>query len=259
MKKIIESKIFNIFIVSAIIINWVSMWLETYDYIKANYWTLINIINYIIILIFVIEALMKIITYRIKYFKSWWNLFDFSIVIISLIPNLWSLNIIRTLRLLRLVSVIPEMRKIVLALVSVIPWIASVSGLLFILFYIYSIITTTLYWNSFPEWFWTIWNSFYTLFQIMTLESWSMWIVRPVMEVYPNSWLIFISFVIIATFIMVNLVIAIVVEAMNKITQKEEKHIIETIEENKAATKKDLKVIEKKLEEINKILINKNL
>lgn len=253
-KHIIEHKYFEIFIISLIVLNGITMWLETYKSIMIDFWELINYFNIFVISIFVIEALMKIITYKKEYFKNWWNLFDFSIVIISVTPASWPfeiLRILRVLRLLRLITIIPSMRKIVWALFSVIPGMLSVWALLMIIFYVFAIMTTTLYWENFPEWFGSLWNSFYTLFQIMTLESWSMGIVRPIMEIHPNAWFLFIIFVLISTFVMINLIIAIVVEAMNKIKHSKEKK--DTI----PVTKKDIEKLEKKVDDLMKLLQKK--
>lgn len=257
IKKIIEHKFFERFIISIILINWITMWLETSKNIMQNYWDLIYFFDKIVIAIFTIEALLKILTYKFSYFKNWWNLFDFSIVVISLIPASWPfqiLRILRVFRLLRLITIVPSMRKIVSALLWVIPGILSVWWLLLIIYYVFAIMVTQLYWETFPQWFGDLWNSFYTLFQIMTLESWSMWIVRPVIEIHPYAWIVFVTFVLIATFVMINLVVAIVVDAMNKINSKEEKDIIESIETSKNATKEDLKKLENRIEELIKIM-----
>lgn len=257
IQQFIEHKFFERFIISLIIINGITMWLETSKTVMNIAWTYLHLFDKVVITIFTIEAILKIFTYKINYFKNGWNLFDFMIVVLSLLPTSWPLQVIRifrVFRLLRLVTIIPQMRKIVTALFSVIPGILSVSALLMLIYYIFAIMTTQLYWEKFPEWFWTLWSSFYTLFQIMTLESWSMWIVRPVMEIYPNAWILFVSFVLIATFIMVNLVIAIVVEAMNKINAQEEENIISSIEENQSATKKDIQALEAKIEQLTQII-----
>ena len=261
MRSIVEHKWFERFILSVIVISGITMWLETSAQMMNSYWTILHSFDKIIIAIFTIEAIMKIIVYRGNYFKNGWNIFDFLIVIVSLVPTSWPLQVLRifrVFRLLRLVTIIPSMRKIVSALLGVIPGIASVSALLIIIYYVYAIIVTQLYGTDFPQWFWTLSESFYTLFQIMTLESWSMWIVRPVMEAYPQSWIVFVSFVLIATFVMVNLVIAIVVEAMNKITKEEEEHIIGSIETAQNATKHDIQKLEEKIEKLTKLLDQKS-
>lgn len=254
VKNFIEHNYFQNFIISIILINWVTMWLETSKEIMQNYWNILDFFNKIVIWIFVIEALLKISVYKINYFKSWWNLFDFLIIIISLIPASWPfqvLRILRVFRLLRLITIIPSMRKIVSALLWVIPWILSVWWLLLIIYYVFAIMVTQLYWEDFPQWFGSIWASFYSLFQIMTLESWSMWIVRPIMEVHPYAWILFVTFVLISTFIMINLIVAIVVDAMNKINTVEKKDMIQSIEDHKNASKNDIKRLNRK---INKLI-----
>lgn len=258
LKSFLENKIFINFIIVLILLNWVSMWLETSKYIMENYSIFINTFDKLVVAIFTIEVSLKIIAYKKDFFKSWWNIFDFIIVIISLIPTSWPLQILRVLRvlrLLRLITFIPQMKRVVTALFEVIPGILSIASLLMLIFYIFAIMTTNLYSESFPEWFWDLWKSFYTLFQIMTLESWSMWIVRPIMEVHPYSWIVFIIFILIATFIMVNLVIAIVVEAMNKINKQEEKSIVWKNTIDKTPTKSDFDRLEKKIDNLQKSII----
>lgn len=259
-KKIVEHKMFNSFIIWIIVLNAIIMWFETSKDFQLNYSDFLNIFHWGVIMIFFIEALLKIMVYKKEYFKSWWNLFDFSLVIISLLPTDWIfqiLRILRVFRILRLITIIPSMRKIVSAIFSIIPGILSLSGLLFIIFYVYAIIWTELFWEYFPQWFWTLWASLYTLFQVMTLESWSMGIARPVMEQFTYSWIFFITFIFIATFIMINLVIAIVVEAMNKISHKEEDIIIAEIKESEKITKKDLKLLEQKINKLYDLLNKK--
>ncbi len=257
IQRLIEHKYFSVFIIGLIILNWIALWMDTSKTLVAEYWNILYFFDKLVIWIFTLEAILKISVYRKEYFKDWWNLFDFTIVIISLLPLNWPFQILRVLRLLRIISFIPQMKKIVWALLKVIPWMLSVSALLMLIFYIFAIMTTKFYWESFPEWFGTIWESFYTLFQIMTLESWSMWIVRPVMEVYPNSWILFITFVLIATFVMINLVIWIVVEAMGEMNDKEEAEIIWKIEETKDLTITDIIKLEKQIEELKELIINK--
>lgn len=257
IKKLVEHKYFNIFIIVLIILNWIALWLDTSKEIADKYGSILYFFDKLVIFIFTLEAILKISVYKKEYFKTGWNLFDFTIVVVSLLPIDWPFQILRVLRLLRIISFIPQMKKIVWALFKVIPGMLSVTALLMLIFYIFAIITTKFYWESFPEWFGTIWASFYTLFQIMTLESWSMWIVRPVMEIYPKSWIIFITFVLIATFVMINLVIWIVVEAMGKMNEKEEAEIIWKIEETKKLTKNDILKLEKQIEELKKIIISK--
>ncbi|WP_341650215.1 ion transporter [Thauera humireducens] len=144
---------------------------------------------------------MKLIVYRQRFFRSGWNVFDFTIVAITLAPHGEGLQVLRSLRILRalrLVSVVPSMRKVVSALLKAIPGMGSVVTLLLLVFYVASVMTTKLG-ADFPEWFGTIGASFYTLFQVMTLESWSMGIARPVMEAHPYAWVFFVLFILLTS------------------------------------------------------------
>nr|WP_228153585.1 ion transporter [Malaciobacter marinus] len=179
-----------------------------------------------------IEIILRIYVHRISFFKDPWSLFDFFVVAISLVPTSSGfeiLRVLRVLRLFRLVTAVPQMKKIVSALISVIPGMLSVIALMTLFFYIFAIMATQLFGEKFPQWFGTLGESFYTLFQVMTLESWSMGIVRPVMEVYPYAWVFFVPFIFVVTFVMINLVVAIIVDAMAILNKSEEAHIIDEV------------------------------
>jgi len=226
IKDFVLHKNFQNFIMILIILNGITMGLETSKEYASKYATLFDFFNTLVITIFTLEILLRIYVHRVAFFKDAWSLFDFVIVAISLVPasaGVEIFRILRVLRLFRLMTVVPQMRKIISALLSVIPGISSIAGLLLLFFYIFAIMSTQLYGETFPEWFGTLGDSFYTLFQIMTLESWSMGIVRPVMEVHPLAWVFFVPFIFFSTFIIINLIIAVVVDAMNEMnTEKED-------------------------------------
>jgi voltage-gated sodium channel len=259
IKSIVDSNKFQNFIVALIIFNGITMGLETSKAFMASFSGVINIINFTVISVFVVEIIMRIYVYKLEFFKDPWSIFDFLVVIVSVIPageGMEILRALRVLRLFRLITVIPQMRKIVTALVSVIPGMLSVAAILILFFYVFAIMAVHLFGEKFPAWFGTLGDSFYTLFQVMTLESWSMGIVRPIMEVYPLAWIYFIFFILISTFIMVNLIVAIVVDAMSTINQSGEEHIIEETTQINNNVINELKNEIKELKEI--ILKNKN-
>ncbi len=217
VKNFIEHSYFQNFIIAVIIFNAVIMGISV-SYREVHFIT--ELLDNICIAIFVVEIILRIFVYRFDFIKNAWNIFDFIIVAICLLPSnnvFSSLRLFRTIRVLRLVSIIPKMRLVSLSLVKAIPAMVSIGVLLSIIFYIYSIITTELYGQDFPQWFGGIGKSAYSLFQIMTFESWSMGIVRPVMEVYPNAWVVFISFILIAGYIILNLAIAVIIDSVNDI------------------------------------------
>ncbi|MGB0439197.1 MAG: ion transporter, partial [Paracoccaceae bacterium] len=152
-----------------------------------------------------------------RFFRSGWNLFDFAIVGVSLVPAAQGLSVLRSLRILRLlrvISVAPTLRRVVEGFINALPGMGSVFLLIGVIFYIASVMATKLFAASFPDWFGDLGRSAYTLFQVMTLESWSMGIVRPVMEVYPMAWVFFVPFILVTTFAVVNLVVGLIVNSM---------------------------------------------
>lgn len=164
--------------------------------------------------------------YRRHFWKSGWNLFDLAVVAIALAPGAgaWAVQCsLRVLRVLRLLTVVPGLRKVVAAFLHAIPGLSGVMAVMAIFFNTAGVLATKLFGASFPDWFGSLGRSLYTLFQIMTLESWSMGIVRPVMEIFPWAWAFFVPFIIIATFTILNLFIGIIVSTMQELAMKGEK------------------------------------
>lgn len=258
IKSLVESKLFQNFIITLIIINGITMGLETSKTVMNSVGTFINIFDKFVITIFTIEVALRIYAHRLSFFKDPWSLFDFFIVAISLMPTSGGfavLRILRVLRLFRLITVVPQMRKIVAALISVIPGMLSIVGLMTLIFYVFAIMATNLYSDSFPHWFGTLGESFYTLFQVMTLESWSMGIVRPIMEVHPLAWTFFVPFIFVATFVMINLVIAIIVDAMAILKEEEEKEIVEEVQLSENELKKEISSLKNDIKELKELIL----
>ncbi|AUN94328.1 ion transporter [Pseudazoarcus pumilus] len=218
LERLVESNAFQRFVIAVIVINAITLGLETSPTAMAAAGGLLYALDRAALAVFVVEIALKLVVYRHNFFRSGWNVFDFLVVAITLLPTGEGLSVLRALRILRalrLVSVVPSMRKVVNALLRAIPGMTSVLTLLLLVFYVGAVMSTKLFGADFPEWFGSIGASFYTLFQVMTLESWSMGIVRPVMEVHPFAWMFFVVFILITTFAVLNLFIAIVVDAMN--------------------------------------------
>ena len=212
-------------IMGVILFNAVILGLETSTTVMAEIGWLIVALDTICLSIFVAELAAKLYARGFSFFRSGWNVFDFVIVGVALVPagqGLAVLRALRILRLLRVVSVAPTLRRVVEGFVSALPGMGSVFLLMGIIFYIGSVMATKLFGDSFPEWFGTLGRSAYSLFQIMTLESWSMGIVRPVMEVYPQAWAFFVPFILVTTFAVVNLVVGLIVNSMQDAHHEEE-------------------------------------
>lgn len=212
----VSSNWFQNFITSVIIINAVTLGLETSGYMMENYGKVLVFIDQLALKIFVLELLLKLFVFRFNFFKNGWNIFDFLIVGIALLPSSGALSVLRALRILRvlrLFSIVPKLRSVINALLDAIPGMFSIIGVLLLVFYVASVLATKLFGTAFPEWFGSIGKSMYSLFQIMTLESWSMGIVRPVSQQFPAAWLFFVPFIIVTSFTVLNLFIAILVSA----------------------------------------------
>ncbi len=211
-------------ILGVIIFNAITLGLSTSTWVESNFGGFLAFVDRVVISIFVIEILLKLYAYGFKFFKSAWNIFDLLIVSIGLVPNAESLSALRGLRViraLRLLSVMPQMRAVIQALLDAMPGMGAVILMLGIVYYIFGVMATMLYRDNFPDWFGTVGASIYSLFQIMTLESWSMGIVRPVMEQHPWAWAFFVPFIIVTAFSVLNLFIGLLVNTMQSAVEDE--------------------------------------
>jgi voltage-gated sodium channel len=204
-------------IVVLIVLNAALLGLETNAEIMQAYGTELVFIDHTILGIFILELVLLIIARGMDFFKDPWSVFDFIVIAIALVPATESLSVLRALRVLRVLRLINKfdsMRKVVGGLLSCLPSLASVVSLILIIFYVSAVIATNLFGQEFPELFGGMGNTAFTLFQVMTLESWSDGIARPVMEKFPHAWIFFIFFILIATFVIVNLFIAVIVDSL---------------------------------------------
>jgi voltage-gated sodium channel len=202
-----------------IIFNAIILGLETSPAIMNRVGGLLIALDRVCLAIFVIELVLKLYANGLRFFRLGWNVFDFIIVGIALLPasdGMSVLRALRVLRVLRLVSAAPRLRRVVEGFVKALPGMASVFVLIAIIYYIAAVMATKLFGATFPDWFGSLGASAYSLFQIMTLESWSMGIVRPVMEVYPNAWMFFVPFIMSTTFAVMNLLIGLIVSSMQE-------------------------------------------
>ncbi|MFN7027171.1 MAG: ion transporter [Pseudorhizobium sp.] len=206
-------------IIAIIIVNAMVLGLMTYPGIVALHGPVLQAMDRAILTIFVVELVLRIIAFGPRFFRDPWSLFDFSVVVISLIPATGPFQVLRALRILRvlrLVSTMPALRRVVGGLISALPGMSSILVLMAMLFYVAAVMATNLFGQSFPDWFGSLSASLYTLFQVMTLESWSMGIVRPVMEVHPQAWAFFVPFILLSTYAVLNLFIGVIVSAMQQ-------------------------------------------
>jgi voltage-gated sodium channel len=218
--KIVYSKAVQAFVTICILLNSIQLGLETTAWWNNMMGQISTTIDHIFIWIFAAEIVLKLLSDKHRFFYKGWNLFDFAVVAISFVPGNGAFSVLRTFRIfrtLRLLNKFQRLRVITESLFASIPSIGWICLLLSIWFYICSVIATNLFGGKFPEWFGSIFRSMYSLFQIMTLESWSMGIVRPVMQEFPLAWLLFVPFIIFATYTVMNLFIGILVSAISEV------------------------------------------
>ena len=223
---IIDNPAVSRFLMAVILFNAVLLGLETWPAAMATAGPLILFLDRLCLAIFVIELVAKLVAYRLSFFRSGWNLFDFAVVAIALMPATGGLSVLRALRVLRVlrvVSMAPSLRRVVEGFLRALPGMGSVALLIAIIYYIAAVMATKLFAASFPDWFGSLALSAYSLFQIMTLESWSMGIVRPVMEVYPYAWAFFVPFILATTFAVMNLLVGLIVNSMQDAATAEQK------------------------------------
>ena len=221
-RKITEWRWFERIIIGLIILNAIVLGIETYPVIAVPYEPVLLSINRIVLIIFVIEAVLKITAATpvfSRYFGDGWNLFDFSIVVFSLIPQTGEFALIartiRLLRILRLITAVPELRLIVATLIKSLPGLGNVILLISIVFYIYAIAGYHMFHDHDPFHWGSLGVSLITLFRVLTLEDWTD-VMYSAMELYPWAWIFFISFVVVAAFIVINLFIAVVINNLHK-------------------------------------------
>jgi voltage-gated sodium channel len=243
----VESRPVQRVIVALILVNAVTLGLETSAAVMAEHGALLHALDRAILTVFVLEIALKFFADGLRFFRQPWNVFDFVVVGIALVPAAGPFSVLRALRVLRvlrLISMVPRLRFVVEALLRAVPGIASIAALMMILMYVSAVMATGFFGERFPEWFGGVGASMYTLFQIMTLESWSMGIVRPVMEEYAYAWAFFVPFILIATFTMLNLFIGIIVDTMQTMHDADHEHERERIE---AALHSDTALVEEEL------------
>jgi voltage-gated sodium channel len=218
----IESGRVQNFIIGVIILNAVTLGMETSPWIMQRTGGVLLMIEYAVLAIFITEIGLKLFAFGWRFFRDPWNVFDFLIVSISVMPAAGPLTVLRTLRILRalrLLKTIPRLRWIVEGVLRILPDMAWVFSLLTLVFYVFAVMATKLYGPTFPEEFGSIGRSLFTLFQVMTLESWASLIARPVMAAHPHAYIFFVSFVLTASFLILNMVIGVVVNGLQGVMQ----------------------------------------
>ena len=265
INQLVDHSFFKKFIMGLIIVNAVILGLETSPKVMELVGRELQLFDQVVIIIFCVELGLRIYAKGLQFFRDPWGIFDFMVVAITLVPSNEALTVLRALRVVRvfrLVSTIPRLRRIVAALLHAVPGVGAIIVLLLIVFYVFSVITTKIFGQNFPDWFGSLGDSMFTLFQIMTLESWSMGIVRPVMEIYPWAWVLFVAFIVLSSFTVLNLFIAIIIDSMQTLNERKQNDEIGEMEVDKIYAveeyNKELQIIRREIEDLKRLIIKQS-
>jgi voltage-gated sodium channel len=231
VRALVEHKRFQLFIIWVIVVNAVTLGLETSKSVMAGFGGLLHAIDHVILGVFVVELVLRLYAHGWRFFRDPWNVFDFLIVAISVIPTSGPFSVLRALRILRalrLISAVPAMRRVVTGLLAAVPGMASIGALLSLIIYVAAVMATKLFGGIAPEYFGDLGTTLFTLFQTMTGEAWPD-IAREVMAEAPLAWIFFVIYILISSFAVLNLFIAVIVSGMEKsvtndLVEAEEQH-----------------------------------
>ena len=225
LRPIVENPNTERMVMALIIINATVLGLETSQSVMATSGPVLEFIDHVLLAIFVAELAARIIVHRLDFFRDPWSVFDFVVVSIALVPaseNFTVLRALRVLRVLRLITAIPSLKRVVAGLLASLPGMGSILFLIGLIYYVFAVIGTKLFGLTNPDLFGTLGRSLYTLFTVMTLEGWTNDVAKPVMEHHPYGWIYLFAFIIVTTFMVLNLFIGVVVNAMQSESEKVE-------------------------------------
>jgi voltage-gated sodium channel len=219
LRRIVDDPRTDRFIMALIVLNAITLGIETNQAAMARYGTILHVIDRVVIGVFVVELIARLIVLRSAFFRDGWNIFDLIVVGMALAPATEAFSVLRALRalrILRLITAVPTLRRVVNGLITALPGMGSIVLLIGMIYYVCAVMAVNLYGEEFPKLFGTLGRSLFTLFTIMTLEGWVDGVVRPIMETHPYAWLFFIPFIIGTTFTVLNLFIGVIVNAMQQ-------------------------------------------
>jgi voltage-gated sodium channel len=220
LRRWVESAPVQRAVMALIVLNAITLGLETSDTVTDAIGGVLSVLDSAILAVFTVEIALRIFAHGLRFFRGGWNWFDLIVVAIALVPASGPLSVLRALRVLRvlrLISIVPSMRSIVEALLRSLPGMSAIMALLMLVFYVFAVMGTKLFGDTQPEQFGTLGATFLTLFQLMTLDGWSGEIVKPALEDHPAAMLYFLPFILVSTFVVLNLFIALIVDSMTRL------------------------------------------
>lgn len=256
VQRVVEARSFHHAIMAVIVVNAVTLGLETTTSLGERVHSLLHVLDRAALAIFVVELLAKVYVYRLGFFRSAWNVFDLLVVSVALVPAAGAFSVLRALRVLRvlrLISGIESMRRVVATLLAAIPGAASIVGLLALVIYVSAVMSTNLFGERTPQHFGDLGQSLWTLFQTLTGEAWPD-IANEVMAEYPMAWIFFLIFILISTFVVLNLFLAVIVGAMESVKDAEDADMEAALEETEADIKAELAGLRQEIRALRSLL-----
>lgn len=257
-----SNKVFEVSVIFIIIVSALLTGAKTYQ-IHGTLDTIIFWLDNFITVFFLFEITIRLLAEKriIHFFKNGWNVFDFIIVVISLIPIDGSetaliARLLRVFRLLRLVSIVPQLRILINALIKALPGMAYIALLMFIIFYIYGAIGSLLFGQINPELWGNIAIALLTLFRVATFEDWTD-VMYETMEVYPLSWIFYLTFIFLTAFVFLNMMIGVILDVMQKEQQLYDQDLAEQEAEEVHWIKQEIQLVTDKLDKIEALLTKK--
>lgn len=220
--RLILSPGFQKFVIGLIVLNAVTLGLETSDSVMAVMGGALEALDHLLLLLFTAELGLRIYAFRGRFFRDPWGIFDLLVVGIAWVPSSGPLAVLRALRVLRvmrLISVVPSLRNVVEAMLAALPGMGSIVLLMLLIFYVFAVMSVKLFGGPMPEQFGDLGAAFFTLFQLMTLDDWAN-IVKPAMEAEPYALVFFLPFILVATFVVLNLFIGVIVESIQTLREQ---------------------------------------
>lgn len=227
LRAFFESALYQNAILLIIIVNALVLAIGAAPETTQGWSILLEALDLAFLCVYVVEITLKVVAYGRAFFRDGWNWFDVIVIGLALLPatdGMTVLRMLRILRVLRVISVLPSLRRIVEAAIRALPGMGSILLVLVMIFIIGAVIATRMYGAEFPIYFGSLGDSLFTLFTIMTLEGWPD-LARDVMSIYPNAWTFFIPFLFITSFMVLNLLVGVIVAAMQETAEEEERKL----------------------------------
>ncbi|HEY8471155.1 MAG TPA: ion transporter [Natronosporangium sp.] len=256
VQRLVEAPGFQHTIMTIIIVNAALLGVATIPELSDQTRSTLAALDRTALAIFVVELLLKLYAYRGRFFRDPWNVFDLLVIGVALVPSAGAFSALRTLRLLRmlrLISVVPAMRRVVATLLAAMPGAAAIVGLLALIVYVSGVLGTTLFGPRVPQHFGDLNTSLWTLFQTLTGEAWPD-VADDVMAQYPYAWIFFLIFILVSTFVVLNLFLAVIVSAMESVKDAEEADMEAALQDTEADIRAELAALRREIAALRGLL-----